>query len=165
MTEVAGALTRLTEKAAELHNEMMNSQAPGYMFKQPEMQDLVRVKNVNELMRYVQELTDNVCVFGLNFGFMALRPLLTTTTASPKTLDRRQNAAFHRRLVRRCSKVSIAMIRLYLTPFLLTCLESQACLRMRPSYILISKILAVRVSGPRCCMAELICITTSSVVV
>ena len=51
---------RLSEKAAELHNEMINSQPPGYMFRQPELQDLVRVKNVNELMRYVQELTDSV---------------------------------------------------------------------------------------------------------
>lgn len=56
---VANALTRLSEKAAELHNEMMNSQPQGYMYKQPELQEMVRVKNINELMRYVQELTDN----------------------------------------------------------------------------------------------------------
>lgn len=62
MSEAAtAALNRLSDKAAELHNEMMNSQPPGYMYKQPELQDLVRAKSINDLMRLVQELTDNVC--------------------------------------------------------------------------------------------------------
>lgn len=62
MSEIAGsALNRLSERAAELHNEMMNNQPPGYLYKQPELQELVRAKSINELMRFVQELTDNVC--------------------------------------------------------------------------------------------------------
>lgn len=66
------ALTTLSDRAAELHNEMMNTQPEGHMFKQAELQDLIQAKNINELMRYVQELTDNVSgAFNRSTGFRA----------------------------------------------------------------------------------------------
>lgn len=55
------ALTRISERASELHHDMMNSQHLGYQYKQPELQDMAKAKDINELMRYVQELTNNVC--------------------------------------------------------------------------------------------------------
>lgn len=95
MTEaVASALTRLSDRAAELHNEMMNSQPQGYMYKQVELQDLVKAKNINELMRYVQELTDNVSI--MNSG---RQDIWLIRVASAEVVSGRKDPVIHGGLV------------------------------------------------------------------
>lgn len=61
MTDTASTpMALLSSKAAELHNEMMSTKPLGYLYDQLELQDMILVKSITELMKYIQELTDNV---------------------------------------------------------------------------------------------------------
>lgn len=53
----------LSSKASELYHAMISSQPMGYLFKQTELQELIKAKDLNVLMKFAQELMNNVCIF------------------------------------------------------------------------------------------------------
>lgn len=60
MSAKGGVSLNVSEKAAELHHAMINANGVGHFYKQVEMVKLIKVKDMNELVRYTQELLNNV---------------------------------------------------------------------------------------------------------
>lgn len=55
-----GVALSVSDRAAELHHAMITSNGPGHLYKQVDMKELVKVRDMNELVRYTQELLNNV---------------------------------------------------------------------------------------------------------